>query len=87
MLDTSQIDFQPVQLSDAAQLFAWRQKPHVARWWSTHESEQTAFNFADFEAELREELEIPWQSIFLITLDAKPIGFLPLDRAASAGEE
>lgn len=86
MTDAPQTDFQPVQLSDAALLFAWRQKPHVARWWNIHEWEQNSFNFPDFEAELREELEIEWQSIFLITLDAKPIGFLQTYRAASAGE-
>ena len=80
------LDFQPVQLSDAALLFAWRQKPHVARWWNIHEWEQNEFIFPDFEAEQREELEIEWQSIFIISLDAKPIGFLQTYRAASAGD-
>lgn len=80
------IDFQPVQLSDAAMIFAWRQQPHVARWWNIHPWEQSDFNFDAFESELEEELAINWQSIFIITLDERPIGFFQTYRAASAGE-
>jgi RimJ/RimL family protein N-acetyltransferase len=87
MTDEPRIAFQPVQLSDAARIFAWRQRPHVARWWNIHPWELSDFNFEAFEAELRDELEIDWQSIFLITLDEHPIGFFQTYRAASAGEE
>ena len=86
MTSHPQIDFQPTQLSDAAQLFAWRKQPHVARWWNIHEWERSDFNFPAFERELRDELEIGWQSIFIITLDAQPIGFLQTYHAASAGD-
>lgn len=34
MTNDSQIAFQSVQLPDAALIFAWRRRPHVARWWN-----------------------------------------------------
>lgn len=86
MTNEPQIAFQPVQLSDAALIFACRQRPPVARWWNIHPWERSNFNFDAFERELRDELAIGWQSLFLITLGERPIGFFQTYRAASAGE-
>lgn len=86
MSDSKSISFRPAQIGDAAQVFAWRQKPHVALWWNIHEGGQTAFSWENFEREWRDELASDWQWLFLITLAEKPIGFLQCYHAASAGQ-
>lgn len=68
------IDFQPATLADAPQLFAWRQKPHVARWWNIFPDD--ARDFQTLERELREDLALGEHQSFVITLDERPIGFL-----------
>ncbi len=77
-----QIDFRPIQLSDAPLLFAWRQKPHVALWWNIAPYE--AQSLEEVEEELREDLELNEHESFLILLEGRPIGYMQTYNAGDA---
>ena len=82
MTNAPRIDFQPATLADAPQLFAWRQKPHVARWWNIFPDD--ARDLPTLERELRDDLALGEHESWMITLDAEPIGFLQSYNAGRA---
>lgn len=82
MTESLRIDFQPAQLSDAPQLFAWRQRGHVARWWNIFPDD--ARDLETLERELRDDLALDEHESWMITLDERPIGFLQSYNAGRA---
>ncbi len=76
------LSFRPANVADASLLYAWRQAPHVARWWNVAPYE--ASDVAAVAAELAGDAALEGHESLVVLLYDVPVGYVQTYNAGRA---